>query len=147
MVVNNKKIKRKKMETIQENKGESKQETKMETKMESERPFTSGSLFNNPMIEAAMKALSPEDLERYKQIGEAMYGTVDFENSKILDNTAAPMAEAAAYIQEQLKSGLHPYMMDDDEKRLMLELFGNEWYTKWGYVEGDLTDIVTLVTK
>ena len=83
MVVNNKKIKRKKMETIQETKGESKQETKME----SERPFTSGSLFNNPMIEAAMKALSPEDLERYKQIGEAMYGTVDFENSKILDNT------------------------------------------------------------
>jgi hypothetical protein len=55
------------------------------------------------------------------------------------------MYEAGAYISEQLKSGLHPSMMEDDEKRLMEELFGKEWYTKWGYVEGDLTDIVTVV--
>jgi len=35
--------------------------------------------------------------------------------------------------------------MENDEKRLMEELFGKEWYKEWGYVEGDLTDIVTLV--
>jgi hypothetical protein len=128
MVVNNKKVKREK-----KGKSESKSEIR-----------TTGNLFNNPMIESALKALSPEDLERYREIGEKMYGTVDFEENKILNNMPPPMYEAGAYICEQLKSGLHPSMMDEDEKRLMEELFGKEWYTKWGYVEGDLTDIVTV---
>jgi len=131
MVVNNKKVKR-----------EKKQKTPSESKSEIR---TTGNLFNNPMIESALKALSPEDLEKYREIGEKMYGTVNFEENKILNNIPPPMYEAGAYICEQLKSGLHPSMMDDDEKRLMEEIFGKEWYTKWGYVEGDLTDIVTLV--
>lgn len=133
MAVNNKKVKREKKP-----KNMGVDETKSEV-------TTTGSLFSNPMVESAMKALSPEDLQMYKEIGEKMYGTVDFEDSKILNNMPAPMYEAGAYISEQLKSGLHPSMMDDDEKRLMEELFGKEWYTSWGYVEADLTDIVTIV--
>jgi hypothetical protein len=135
MVVNNKKVKR-----------EKKSKTGIEeTKDSSTEVRTTGNLFNNSMVESAMKALSPEDLQRYKEIGEKMYGTVNFEDSQIINNFPPPMYEAGAYISEQLKSGLHPSMMDDDEKRLMEELFGKEWYTKWGYVEADLTDIVTVV--
>lgn len=133
MVVNNKKVKKEKKS---KNKGV--EETK-------EVVQTTGSLFNNPMVESALKAMSPEDLQRYREIGEKMYGTVNFEDSQILNNLPPPMYEAGAYISEQLKSGLHPSMMDDDEKRLMEELFGKEWYSRWGYVEGDLTDIVTVV--
>lgn len=106
--------------------------------------YTTGNLFNNPMVESALKALSNEELAKYRALGEEMYGTVDFEENKILNNTPAPMYEAGAYICEQLKSGLHPSMMENDEKRLIEELFGKEWYKKWGYVEGDLTDIITL---
>ena len=135
MVVNNKKVKK-------EKKTNGVEETKVET---SNGVYTTGSLFNNPMVESALKAMSPEDLHRYREIGEKMYGTVNFEDSQIIKNVPPPMYEAGAYISEQLKSGLHPSMMDDDEKRLMEELFGKEWYTKWGYVEADLTEIVTVV--
>jgi hypothetical protein len=134
MVVNNKKVKKEK-----KSKNTGVEESKISTKVE-----TTGSLFNNPMVESALKSMSPEELQRYKEIGEKMYGTIDFEDSKILNNVPPPMYEAGAYISEQLKSGLHPSMMEDDEKRLMEELFGKEWYTQWGYVEGDLTDIVTV---
>jgi hypothetical protein len=142
MVVNNKKVKRTK-------KAADYQEGVIETKTENLKPRgeVTGNLFNNPMIESALKALSQEELSRYRALGEEMYGTVDFEENKILNNTPAPMYEAGAYVREQLKSGLHPSMMDDDEKRLMEELFTKEWYKEWGYVEGDLTDIVTLVRK
>ena len=135
MVVNNKKVKKEKKAKnsgVEETKG-------------TENVHTTGSLFNNPMVESALKSMSQEELQRYREIGERMYGTVDFKDSQILNNVPPPMYEAGAYISEQLKSGLHPSMMDDDEKRLMEELFGKEWYTKWGYVEGDLTDIVTVV--
>ena len=144
MVVNNKKVKRNKKSENQTGFLESKREEQIDLRPQGE---VTGTLFNNPMIDSALKALSPEDLERYKAIGESMYGTVDFQDSKILNNTPAPMYEAAAYLKELLKSGLHPSMMDSDEKRLMIELFGEEWYTEWGYDEADLTDIVTLVKK
>ena len=137
MVVNNKKIKREKKPKLSSSEG------LIETKGEEVR--TTGNLFNNSMVESAIKALSEDDLQRYREIGEKMYGTINFEDSKILNNMPPPMYEAGAYLNEQLKSGLHPSMMDDDEKRLMEELFGKEWYTKWGYVEGDLTDIITVV--
>ena len=136
MVVNNKKVKKDKKE---------KKQGVEETKVSTEVVRTTGNLFNNPMVESALKSMSVEELQRYKEIGERMYGTIDFEDSQILNNVPPPMYEAGAYISEQLKSGLHPSMMDDDEKRLMEELFGKEWYKKWGYVEGDLTDIVTVV--
>jgi len=144
MVVNNKKVKRNKKSENQTGFLESKREEQIDLRPQGE---VTGTLFNNPMIDSALKALSPEDLERYKAIGESMYGTVDFQGSKILNNTPAPTYEAAAYLKELLKSGLHPSMMDSDEKRLMIELFGEEWYTEWGYDEADLTDIVTLVKK
>lgn len=153
MVVNNKKVKRKTKDHRAEVVTRSSQPGFLETKGGDDeddlRPKgeITGTLFNNPMIESALKAMSPEELEKYKAIGEAMYGSVDFADSKILNNTPAPMYEAAAYIKEQLKAGLHPSMMDGDEKRLMVELFGEEWYKEWGYVEGDLTDIVTLVRQ
>ena len=101
-------------------------------------------LFDNPMVRAAAAAMSTEDKERYKEIGEELYGNIDFENSKVKTDTPETMTEAAAYIIEQLKSGIHPSMMEDNEKALMADVFGEKWYEKYGYVEQDLTEIFTL---
>lgn len=98
-------------------------------------------LFNNPMVEKAIKALSPEELERYKKIGEEMYGSVHFEDSKILNNIPAPMAEAVAYVIESIKSGLHPSDLEENEKILLEDVYGKEWYKKYGYCEKDLTEM------
>jgi hypothetical protein len=104
-------------------------------------------LWNNPMVNSAMKAMSPEELQRYKAIGEAMYGNIDFEGSKVLNNLPPPMEEAVAYISESLKSGLHPSMLDDNEVALLKDVFGDQWYKKWDYIEEDLKEIVTLRKK
>lgn len=109
----------------------------------SEDPNAPYSLWNNDMVKAAMNQLSPEDLQKYKEIGEAIYKDVDYEKSEI-KNIPAPMSEALAYVEESLKSGLHPSMLDDNEKEVLKGYYGDDWYKKWGYVEGDLTDIVTV---
>ena len=101
-------------------------------------------LFNNPMIEAAERALSPEEKEKYKQIGESMYGNMSFENSDMILNPDVELLEALAYIEEELKCGMHPSILDDNEKELLKDAYGEEWYTKWGYVKEDLFELKTL---
>jgi hypothetical protein len=101
-------------------------------------------LFDNPMTRSALAAMSDEEKRRYKQIGEEMYGHMNFEDAKVLNSVPAPMEEALAYIYEQLKSGLHPSALDDNEKAFLADADGEEWYKKWGYVKEDLTEIKTL---
>jgi hypothetical protein len=101
-------------------------------------------LFDNPMTRAALAAMSDEQKRKYKEIGEEMYGHIDFEDSKVLNNIPPPMEEALAYIKEQLKSGLHPSALDDNEKIFLSDALGEEWYKSWGYVKEDLNEIVTL---
>lgn len=101
-------------------------------------------LFDNPMVRAASSALSDEDKERYKRLGEALYADVDFETCKSLNNIPAPFVEAVQYLELQLNSGLHPSMLEDNDKILLKDAYGAEWYKKWGYIEADLTDIVTF---
>jgi hypothetical protein len=101
-------------------------------------------LFDNPMTRAALDAMSEEEKQRYKNIGEELYGHLDFNDGKVLKQLPPPMAEAIAYLCEQLKSGLHPSMMEENEQAVMSEGYGEKWYENWGYVEGDLTDIVTV---
>ena len=102
-------------------------------------------LFNNPMVKAAMDAMPESEKKRYKIIGEEMYGNVNFEESKILNNIPEPMKEFLLYITEQLKSGIHPSDLEYNEKKFLKDAFGNEWYIKYGSVEEDLYSIKTLV--
>ena len=101
-------------------------------------------LFDNPMVRSALSAMTPEQIEKYKHIGEEMYGGIDFEHSQVLSSMPPPMAEALAYVVESLKSGLHPTDLDEDEINLLKEGYGEEWYKKWGYSEGDLEYIITV---
>lgn len=104
------------------------------------------SLWNNSMITSALNSMSHDELEHYKKIGESMFGEINFETSSVTDKNNVPLflTDAASYICESLKSGLHPSMMTENEKFIMENVFGKEWYTKYDYVEGDLTDVVTL---
>ena len=70
---------------------------------------------NSSLIQNAMKALSPEQKEYYKKLGEDMYGTVDFNGNKIINNLEPPVEESILYIEESLKSGLHPSYLSKNE--------------------------------
>ena len=104
------------------------------------------SLWNNEMVNSALKSMSPSDLEHYKKLGEGLYKDLNFETSNIETKENMPpfLADALAYIVESIKSGLHPSMLDEDEKKVLTEVYGKEWYKKWDYTEADLTDIVTI---
>ena len=104
------------------------------------------SLWNNDMVNSALKSMSPSDLEHYKKLGESLYKDLNFETSNIESNENIPpyLADALAYIVESIKSGLHPSMLDEDEKKVLEEVYGKEWYRKFDYTKEDLTDIVTI---
>jgi len=97
-------------------------------------------LWDNPMVTSALKSMSEEDIAKYKKLGEEMYGKINFEDSTIINNVCAPMAEAVAYVEEGLKSGLHPQDLDENEVCLLIEAYGEKWYEKYGYTQDEVPE-------
>ena len=91
------------------------------------------SLFNNPMVNNALKAMTPEQLAGYKKIGEQLYGSINYVDSKIINNMSTPMEEAVAYVEEGIKSGLLPQDLDENEIILLTNTYGEEWYLRYGF--------------
>lgn len=118
-----------------------KQEDLNERKKEKEN-----SLWNNSMITSALNSMSSDELDHYKKLGESMFGDINFETASITDKNNVPLFlnDAASYICESIKSGLHPSMLTDDEKIIMENVLGKEWYKKYDYTKEDLDSIVTL---
>jgi len=100
-------------------------------------------LWDNPATKAALQSMDPKDVAKYKKFGEHMYGSIDYNKNQSVD-TKSPVDEAIFYIIEGVKSGLHPSMLDDSEKELLLKIKGDKWWETYGYVKDDLDDIVTL---
>lgn len=96
-----------------------------------------GSLWDNPMVRAARNALSKEDIEKYKKIGEDYFNSVNFETSEV-NNSHDPMHEVVNYIESMIQSGLHISDLTKDEAFMMSEIYGDEWYKKYGYSKDDL---------
>ena len=95
------------------------------------KQYLQDQLFNNEMIKKAKESMTPEQLEEYKKKGEQFFADVNFEDKN--GNTVPPVESACAYITEGLKSGMHPSYLDEDEKIVMEEIYGKEWYKKWGW--------------
>jgi hypothetical protein len=113
--------------------------------MTSKSDVTNPSIFNNPLIESVKRSLSPEELAHYEKLGKALYADVEFETSKSISNIDPPMVEAIAYIESSLRSGMHPSYLDDNEKMILKNAYGDDWVTRYGYVSGDKDTIVTLM--
>lgn len=61
-----------------------------------------------------------------------------------VEKSINPVKDFTAYIKRQLSDGLHPSFLEKEEKDFLSDKLGEEWYKEWGYVKGDLDDIVTL---
>ena len=102
-------------------------------------------LFNNSFVKNAEENMSEEQKEKYRLIGEEMYNTVDFVNSDGKKETIPQyMLDAIAYILDSLRSGQHISMLEENEKNLLKETYGNDWYKLLGYTEGDINNIITF---
>jgi len=93
---------------------------------------------NQDLYEQVKGMMSPEQIQEYKEMGEKMYNSIDFNTSQILEGQNDPLFESIAYISEAIKSGMHPSFLDDDERKVLEEGYGKEWYTKFGYESLDI---------
>lgn len=110
---------------------------------------TGDNLFDNPMVTLARKSMPKEQLDRLEKIGKQMYESIDYETSIVAGQTfPKDMAESVAYVVEGIKAGLHPSDLSDGEKNLLLNVYGEKWYERFGYDERDLHEIYTVaITK
>ena len=92
----------------------------------------------------AIKNLDAKDRETFKNLGKEMYGHLKFKGVDLLNSLEPPDDDLIAYVTRQLDDGMHPSCMSAGEHKVLCEHHGPEWYTRWKYVEGDLTDIVTV---
>lgn len=106
-------------------------------------------LFNNPMIDMAKKALTPEQIEDYKRIGEYMYNSTNYQISETGSKIREPTEENLfLYAVEGLKSGLDPNDLSDGELRALIRFYGDNWYEKFGFKKEDVPKpILELVSK
>ena len=109
-----------------------------------ERRENSYSLYDNPMVTNARKNMSEEQLETYKSYGESMYNSIDFvDSSGKSRNIPEDMVEGVSYVINSINSGMHISYLEENEKFLLEDVLGKDWYTKFGYVQKDLYEIVT----
>lgn len=102
-------------------------------------------LNDNPMVKSARNAMTPEQIEEYKKIGEYMYN--DHILSAIASGKAKEIKQAGdedliLYATEALKSGANPKDLSDKEIKTLVSVYGKNWYEKFGFQEDEVRVIV-----
>lgn len=105
-------------------------------------------LFNNPMVEAAKKSMTPEQLEEYKRVGEYMYNNDIYKVSEIGSKIKQPEnSDLILYATEALKSGGSPHDLSGAELRALIDVYGDNWYERFGFEKEDVPKpVIQLVT-
>lgn len=96
-------------------------------------------LFNNPMVEIAKKAMTPQQLEEYKKIGEYMYNSDTYKTLEQGSKVTDPKDEdIVSYALESIKSGLDPKDLSQKELTLLVDVYGPKWYEQFHLLEKDV---------
>lgn len=95
-------------------------------------------LFNNPQTEAAIRAMNSEQLAEYKKIGEYMFGSINFEDGKVIDSIPPPLPESVAYIEQGIRSGLLASDLTEGEIAVLEQAYGEKWYENYGFTEDEI---------
>ena len=105
-------------------------------------------LFNNPMVEAAKKSMTPEQLEEYKRVGEYMYNNDVYKVSEIGSKVKQPEnSDLILYATQSLKSGGSPHDLSGSELRAVIDVYGDNWYERFGFTQSEVPKpVIQLVT-
>jgi len=105
-------------------------------------------LFNNPMVEAAKKSMTPEQLEEYKRVGEYMYNNDVYKVSEIGSKIKQPEnSDLILYATQSLKSGGSPHDLSGSELRALIDVYGDNWYERFGFTQSEVPKpVIQLVT-
>lgn len=97
--------------------------------------------FENNIVNSSIENMNEGQRVQFEKLSKEMFGNIDFQNAKILNQLKPPMEDRVAYITEGLKAGIHPTDLEKDEIITLEETYGKEWYKKWNYTEMDLKNI------
>ena len=105
--------------------------------------------FNNPMIESAKKAMSPEQIAEYKKVGEYMYNNDVYKVSEVGSKIKQPeKVDLILYATECLKSGGSPHDLSQPELRALIDIYGDKWYERFNFEEDEVPKpMIQLVTE
>ena len=94
---------------------------------------------DSKIIDMAKKALTPEQQEEYKKIGEYMYSNEAFKLMAEGPSIKPPKEEnLLIYTTEALKSGLSPKELTAEELKVLIKFYGNSWYERFGYDKSEV---------
>lgn len=105
-------------------------------------PTGADDLFEGSLAQTALASLTPEQKEKYKKMGEHMFGTINFESDN--PHLDSVFEQVSFQVKAQLNSGLHPSMLLENEQEIMKTVHGENWFEKWGYTKDDLKEVVTF---
>ena len=101
--------------------------------MDSKEPIENN-LYSNPMVNSAKKALTPEQMEEYKRIGEYMYNNIEYKNAEIGPQVRESNDEdLILYATEAIKSGCDPNDLSEVELQALCKVYGDKWYERYGF--------------
>jgi len=105
-------------------------------------------LFNNPMVDSAKRALTAEQKDEYKRIGEYMYNNQNYNTVETGQKVKqAESEELVFYACQALKSRGDPQDLSKPELEALVQFYGNKWYEKFGFSEDEVPKLNTqLVT-
>lgn len=83
---------------------------------------------NPALYDLAKDSMSQEQLDTYKRLGEDLYNTIDYTTNSVLDSD--PVLESVAQIVETIKSGMDVSYLDEEDRTVMQEWGGKEWYER-----------------
>lgn len=94
----------------------------------------------NPVIQNAIKQMSPEDIENVRKFGENLYKNTNYDIDKML-NLPISEDEPLAYIEEGIKSGLLAEDLTQDEVILLTKTYGEKWYERYDFKEHEVPEV------
>ena len=97
-------------------------------------------LYDNPMVQAAKKALTPEQIEEYKRIGEYMYNKTDYHLTEVKSSQIkkANPTDLLNYAVQMIKSGGDPKDLTPEEVNMLVGVYGEKWYEQFDLEENDV---------
>jgi hypothetical protein len=105
-------------------------------------------LFDNPMVQSAKRAMTQEQLDEYKRIGEYMYNNKNYVEVETAKKSPPTTQELAMYAYEFIKAGGDPKDISDEELNALFQIKGKEWYKDFGFDKEDVpTPLIELQTE
>ena len=91
------------------------------------------SLFDDPHLKKLKESLSPEDRKKYELAGEYMRSSMSIDPKEIQKKQDAIIANDIAHLVSAVRSGLRPEHLTVYERGMMLEHYGKDWKSKFGF--------------